>query len=355
MRPTIQAHPTTHRAAHRTTHLGAGSLAALSLTALLAACGGGGGGGGDNGPGPQPGQGPVALSASNYQAAAQASISGTVFMGNASELASGLTPPTPKTVNVAAEQVRRIAALGPKPLAMSTLDLPCEGGSGKISITTNDANSNSKFDAGDSLTLQADACKSGATLLQGRIVLTLRELSGGDYGSSNFNARLDMALSGFTVTEGSNRSTGDGSLAVAVNASPLGITSSTLEVPTLTLSGRFAGNSYNHTLSTAVFTERIEEIPNGGGTRTTTTVGATLASNLLGGQTVRIDTDPGFVTLGGNTFPGSGQMFIKGSGGSKVRVTALNVAQVQIELDANGDGTYETSVTKNWTALVSGN
>jgi hypothetical protein len=50
-------------------------------------------------------------------------------------------------------------------------------------------------------------------------------------------------------------------------------------------------------------------------------------------------------------YPTSGQIVATGAVGS-LRTTALNTTNVQIELDANGDGIYEASKVVLWTALL---
>ena len=54
---------------------------------------------------------------------------------------------------------------------------------------------------------------------------------------------------------------------------------------------------------------------------------------------------------GSQPYPSSGQAVVTGAGGSKVRVTANSATSVTVSLDANGDGTYETSVNKPWSEL----
>jgi len=82
------------------------------------------------------------------------------------------------------------------------------------------------------------------------------------------------------------------------------------------------------------------------------------ASTKLGGA-VNVSTDTPFVTdLSMNRqFPHTGVLSLSGTGGSKIRVTingdeTLATPQLKIEVDADGNGTFETSVDKNWADLV---
>ena len=55
---------------------------------------------------------------------------------------------------------------------------------------------------------------------------------------------------------------------------------------------------------------------------------------------------------GGSTYPSSGVAVVAGSGGGSVRITALSATEVKFELDANGDGVFETSTTRKWTEVL---
>ena len=47
--------------------------------------------------------------------------------------------------------------------------------------------------------------------------------------------------------------------------------------------------------------------------------------------------------------PSSGQVIVTGASGTQLRVTALSASSVQLELDTNGDGTYERTGVFAWT------
>jgi hypothetical protein len=55
--------------------------------------------------------------------------------------------------------------------------------------------------------------------------------------------------------------------------------------------------------------------------------------------------------LGTDTYPSSGQVVVTGASGTHLRVTALSGTSVQLELDANGDGTYERSGVFAWDTI----
>jgi hypothetical protein len=78
------------------------------------------------------------------------------------------------------------------------------------------------------------------------------------------------------------------------------------------------------------------------------TVSGTATQTTLGGSVV-FDT-PTPLTGSGSEHPTAGVMMLRGSNGSVVRVTLMG-EDVLFEIDANGDGTYDTSFTRTWSEL----
>jgi hypothetical protein len=59
-----------------------------------------------------------------------------------------------------------------------------------------------------------------------------------------------------------------------------------------------------------------------------------------------------FFVATGDPFPSSGQLVVTGAANSKARLTALSATQFQVEVDADGDDIYETTVGPiDWTSL----
>ena len=55
--------------------------------------------------------------------------------------------------------------------------------------------------------------------------------------------------------------------------------------------------------------------------------------------------------LGTDADPSSGQVVVTGASGTHLRVTALNATSVQLDLDADGDSTYERSGVFAWDTI----
>ena len=87
----------------------------------------------------------------------------------------------------------------------------------------------------------------------------------------------------------------------------------------------------------------------------TTTANFTVSSSALNGSVTVVTSTP-LVTLTTANHPQSGVVTVTGSNNSKVRVTVLGsnptaANQVRIEVDANGDGTFEVNTLFPWSTL----
>jgi len=86
-------------------------------------------------------------------------------------------------------------------------------------------------------------------------------------------------------------------------------------------------------------------------TQTEVTLNGSFTASSIGGR-VQVTTMQPLRQLGTDIYPSSGQVVVTGSASTHLRVTALNATQVQLELDANGDGTYEGSGVFAWGTLA---
>lgn len=183
--------------------------------------------------------------------------------------------------------------------------------------------------------------------MQGRIALSVQALSG-VYDSSNYSATLAMTLTAFSVTTGSDMAQGDGTVTLTVSQAAT-VGEVTLATSRLALSGRTGGQNFSTTLTDTKLTLRIETV--NGSLRTSIRYNSSLASSSFNNKQVLITTPEALVITGSDSYPSSGYLLVQGDANSTLRVTAVNRTQARLELDAQGDGTYETQVLKAWTEL----
>ncbi len=77
------------------------------------------------------------------------------------------------------------------------------------------------------------------------------------------------------------------------------------------------------------------------------TVSGVIASEDLSGN-VTVNTQAAFVRNFTDAYPHRGALLIEGAGGSSVLFTVLDNANVQFEVDANGDGSIDEIITTIW-------
>ena len=87
----------------------------------------------------------------------------------------------------------------------------------------------------------------------------------------------------------------------------------------------------------------------------TDSVAGTIATTAIGGS-VTVTTPTAFTTVATSTFPSTGQFLIKGASNSAVRFTVLGDEtlpgnQVTLEVDPEGDGTFQAPVGMTWASL----
>lgn len=324
--------------------------------AVLVACGGGGSDSGSGGSDPGL-TSTLAVSTSN---AASASADGldaaTNPGGGTAALPTGVQVTGSGTQPRLSSVVRTLAGLGLRgTTAVATgvaIDIPqsCSLG-GTIRITGSVANG-SVLLAGDTLTTAAANCTEivdgVATTLNGSITLTVVS------GSFTGNAYPERVVMNTVAT---NLSTSAGGLVNVTNGDmrmDLHATSATTSTTILT--GSSLSNSYSRSGFTRTVTMRNYEMTQSvQNTAVTTTTTATVQTNnpRLGGSTVvyQLSTPQAVVTDNGNMVV-SGIVLVVGANNSKVRVTVTSVDNFLIQVDANGDGTYENSSTATLTDLM---
>ncbi|MDR7267598.1 hypothetical protein J2X20_000227 [Pelomonas saccharophila] len=330
-------------------------LSATVLVCLLglSACGGGGGSAGTPS-NPAPTESPMlGISASNYQVVGQSAVSSAFFLNDTGGVITGAeTGSDPRLLRHAVDTARRAMSVASGRQALLTgaevrETVPCSQG-GSLAVTVTDVNNNGNFDLGDSLSLDAQSCKEDGDVMNGRISLSVQALTG-VYDSSNYSATLAMTLTAFNVTTGSDMAQGDGTITLTVSQTPAGVGEVVLATSRLVLSGRAGGQNFTTTLTDTKLTLRIETV--NGSPRTSISYNSSLAGSGFDNKQVLITTPQPLVITGSDTYPSSGYLLVQGNASSALRITAVNRTQARLELDAQGDGAYETQVLKTWAEL----
>ncbi|MBC7919363.1 MAG: hypothetical protein H7Y28_16290 [Rhodoferax sp.] len=328
------------------------SFSVVAVAAFVTACGGGGGG---SASGNTPG-GPVALAidSSNYTMASQEAVSSSFFVSDTSTLLTGAQVEASRSpVNFALAQVPHVNqwfAAAPQLLvgAVTEQTVNCPNG-GTMTVKVQDANNNNKADSGDSITIIANQCKDGASTIGGSLDLKIKTLTGA-FNTPPSKAEMSMTLTNLVSTTASGTTSGNGTINMTLDLPDNQHINSTLQVPSLSMTSTISGTTYTRSLENFSVSESVTS--GLGGTSSSTSINGTITSTALGQKTITVSTLTPFKRTLPAAYPSSGQLVVSGANGSKARITAINATQALLELDANGDGTYEVTTTKSWSQLL---
>jgi len=319
-------------------------VAAL-LFAFLWGCGGGGGGGGGSaggGPAPltQPPSTPVAVTAANANQVAATALEPAIGGAEALDVVLGVeTTAAPKSSRAVTHTLRAVARdtkkrlSAPRTVVGVVTTEPCAV-SGSVTVDDN----------GTSATVTFNAC----TEVAGETLSGSASATGIVETASSFAANFALDV---TFTE-----TGVAPLRVAGGFSISETCAVVSGIATNDCTGNFTGTSLgavrgNETWFITNFTITEAQL----GAIITTTANFTVSSSALNGSVTVITSTP-LLTLTTANHPHAGVVVATGSGNSKVRVTVLGsnptaANQVRIEVDANGDGTFEVNTLFPWSTL----
>ena len=323
---------------------------------VLSACGGGGGGdsGSNNGAGDV--SGTAVITSSNYVSVAQQAVTSATFMVNGASLITGAQTADPQRAlaHEALQQALRLrqwftqapaAVVGG---ATQSQTENCDGG-GTLTASLNDLNGNQDLDSGDSATLQFSNCVELGVTINGGMQLNATQVSG-NFDSDVYSATVAVTFNNLSVGVGSGASvTGSGKMTIGISATGANASQLTIDAPSFTESGSVGGTSVS--LSMTGYRLSVVTQTSGGNVTTSSSIDGSLSTSTLGSQQIQITTLSPLTTVAGQSYPSSGQMLVKGGKGSQVMVTVQSGGMVQIQLDADGDGSFETSTTQSWSSL----
>ncbi|MEN8133736.1 MAG: hypothetical protein ABFS45_26985 [Pseudomonadota bacterium] len=319
------------------------TVIAGTLLLGLNACGGGGGDGESSPVGTAPAT-PIALNPNNAEQVsglALESADGLISTGGLLPLAAQTTAAGTKKASL--HEITRVLMgkrnnheAGGEVVAGATQQQSCSAG-GDITMTMDE-------NAGTA-SISFNQCAEGDLVINGSVSFSGITQTG---TAPNETVSMTISYNNLSVTQA-------GTTAVSINGSyDVTVVSTGTEV-TSTLSGTLLSiteGGQTHDLFNFQFTETLVNAT----LMTTTTADYTLSSSLINGS-VTVTTQTPLETDFGASYPHSGVLLIEGAN-SSIRLTVLGDEnflpldqQVRLEIDANGDGTYETTVTRSWDAL----
>jgi hypothetical protein len=306
-----------------------------AMLATLGACGGGGGD--DPAPGPT-----VDISTVNRDSVAHAAVAGVwgLTLGVTAPLATG-SPGAGRSMAAWLQvQSRRAASAAQRERPMAVIGPivePCQV-SGTMTLTWNDADNNATLSGGDVLTSVASNCQdvAGETTNGTMVIAVLSEASLRvamtqlSFDTPRHAITLDGSVRLEDVSTDTVQTTTEGAVAVAVrlkHLTPAFIDSVTLQ------DGFVARETYGNGQTVSTMNGLLDSTAAGGTVRLTTPTNAPIRQ------------------FDANDYPHTGALQINGRNGM-LQMTVLSANEVRLDLDADSNGSFESTGTVTWDWLL---
>lgn len=315
---------------------------------MLVGCGGGGGGGDDNNnnnnppPPPPPAETLTAITSDNGQDVAGAAVTATQFAQELglTSLSGSLLPVPQFTIKppADADDAMRMTVLTlAQPQETIEDSFLCSLG-GQILITAEVA-AEGTFTPGDAVTAFFDNCQEASSTTDGAVDALVNSLEG-DIAAPPFQLDLNVALTDLTITTGESSAVSEGAITAT-------LASETPDDLTIVLTGDSLATTVDGVATTlSAFTITLTDNVVTGDY--TVDANGTLNDDNLGA----FDFAHAAPFAGvGNEFPSSGSLIVTGEGGTSATLTALDNANVRIELDTDGDGEADETIDRTWEEL----
>lgn len=321
----------------------------VMAVSLLVACGGGGGGSSE--PLAQSAT-PLTITESNYVGVTQSVLEGTndlnsLSSGSLSVLSGVQLEAQPVWLPAVVSQVKNIKNIQvPNGVHLvgveSGVPERCDI-SGTSTSTLIDQNGDGKPNAGDNVAITFNNCVNSDGTINGSLSAVIHTFVDG-VANANNEFELSINLNNFSVVSGGSSTFVSGDLRLkwvdSNNEETLKLSASKISS-----SSTVAGVTKSFGLSG--FTATLIDGVNGD----SQTYAGNLSMSAYENKGVSIETTDSWLFRERAEYPYRGQMVLTGQAGSKVRLTAQSSSAVYLELDANGDGTYEKSETRTWASL----
>ncbi|MGE0802473.1 MAG: hypothetical protein AB7G13_28015 [Lautropia sp.] len=327
------------------------ALATAALAASLAACGGGGGG--ESAP-----QAGTARTISDQTADAQ--------LGSAYSAASALYSMGSSSSTLVTKEAEAVGRFSTVDFALAKLDgllasagdggsnaiaakavgsasVACSAG-GTVAAIVDDANDDGVFGTGDTATIIFNGCREDGIVMSGRMLIT-QVLVTGSVHAPSYSVGATFAFESLTAASAwAPTVTIDGGFSIQASyvSGPAVVVSATVAGRSFSVTqGAETGNLSDFSASIAV---------NATAGRYQYSVSGRESNSATNGSITISSPVPFQGTVG--TFPSSGSLRVQASDGSAARLTAMSATSVQIDVDANGDGAYESTSTRTWSQLA---
>jgi hypothetical protein len=311
-------------------------MASAGLAAVLAGCGGGGGGG--SSPATLDAGNAVAISAEVLQSMQVVGDLGLSSGGTIGQSGPGGGAQAQYLRNLSRRAIQRVQPS----VAVGPVTEPCLV-SGSVRVSGNVADPDSlTLSPGDSISATFSNCDDGdGEVITGGLRLVILQYAG-DLLSDQFSVRADATFTNLRVTAGGETFGADGDARIELD---------TLSVPnTSAISGARVTatiGSDRRRLSDFAIDMVVNPLAFPATTRVSGT--GTLESNGFGGFVDFVTVFP--LQASGDGYPGSGEVEILGADNARVRVVVLDTTNVEIRLDADGNGSAEEVIPTTWAAL----
>lgn len=200
--------------------------------------------------------------------------------------------------------------------------------------------------AGDFLDYEWEACDDGlGQVINGLLGMTFTEFEG-NLLAGRILLGVTLNLQDFQVIEGAESSVTTGDLTLTIDSRTQPMTVVTTVGSSLIVSNGISTETLTDFSSTV--TEDTSMFP----ANFTTEATGRVSSTQFDGE-VSYNTSVEFQATG-DGYPYVGEMLIFGTGGSNIRITAMDEDNVRIEADYNGDGASDATIDTSWEALVDG-
>jgi hypothetical protein len=331
------------------------SIGALMMSAaILAGCGGGGGDDGSTTPATLSAITITYANAPDVAANAVSASAGISQSGDIGSLVTGVTinssmATRPSFLNASLQQIYTVLENQPSSNLVAGITtsrtVACTSGSisGTVSVATSGVLSN-----GDSLSLTANSCYDGTSTINGNFTIVFSNLSGTPNSGTAWSGTLAMTFKNLRITTGSETEQVNGDMTVSVTQrgqldADASISGNSLQLVLL----RNGATVLDRTLSAYAYHGTVSS------NLETYSDNFTVSGNLKGAGTgsLTVATSTLFKQITG-AFPHEGVLKVTGASNTSVILTALDNTNVRLDIDKNGDGAIDETVTTTWATLA---